>query len=289
MAVTRRGWLKEAEGRLEAAGVDPAGFEARQLLMAGTGLTRSDLAASPEADLGADALSRLEILLVRRLSREPLAHILGSQPFWTLDLTVTRDVLTPRADTETVVEAALEALEARFSASWKQAPIRLLDIATGSGAIALALLSELPEAAGVGTDISAAALDVARENARRHALSNRLDLVETSWADAITGPFDLVVCNPPYIASAVIDTLQPEVREYEPRLALDGGAAGLDPYRHLFSEARRLLTPGGTGVFEIGYDQGEAAVELARAAGAVRAVLRRDLGGNHRAVVFGFS
>lgn len=283
MAVTRRDWLKAAESRLEAAGVDPAGFEARQLLMSGAGLTRSDLTARPEGRLTEDDLSRLEILMVRRLSREPLSHILGSQPFWTLDLKVTRDVLTPRADTETIVDAALEAVSDR------NAPLRFLDIATGSGAIALALLSELPRARAVATDISPAALDIARENALRHGLSERLELVETSWADGLGGPFDLVVSNPPYIASAVIDTLEPEVREHEPRLALDGGRTGLDPYPNLFAEARRLLAPGGAGVFEIGYDQGSATLALARAAGASRAVLRADLGGNDRAVVFGFS
>lgn len=283
MAVTRRDWLKAASRQLEAAGVDDEAFEARQLLMAGAGLTRSELAARPEARLDANDLSRLEMLLVRRLSREPLPHILGSQPFWTLDLKVTRDVLTPRADTETIVEAALKAVTDR------NAPLRLLDIATGSGAIALALLSELPQARALATDISAAALGIARENALRHGLSNRLELTETSWADGIEGEFDLLVSNPPYIASAVIDTLEPEVRDHEPRLALDGGETGLDLYAHLFAKARRLLRPGGTGVFEIGYDQGPAALGLARAAGASRAALRTDLGGNDRAVVFGFS
>lgn len=166
------------------------------------------------------------------------------------------------------------------------APLEILDIATGSGAIALALLSELPNAHAVATDLSAPALAVARENAARNGLAKRITFIETSWADGVEHPFDLVVSNPPYIASAVIGTLEPEVKDFEPRLALDGGPDGLAPYPHLFAEARRLLKPGGTGVFEIGFDQGEAALALARMGGLQTAVLRRDLGGRDRAVVF---
>lgn len=222
---------------------------------------------------------RFDALITRRAAREPLSHIVGSVGFWTLDLIVTRDVLTPRPDTETVVEAALAAVPDR------SAPLEILDIATGSGAIALALLSELPRARAVATDLSPAALAVARENAARNALTDRITFMETCWADGVDGPFDLLVSNPPYIASAVIDTLEPEVRDHEPRMTLDGGPDGLGPYSHLFSEARRLLKPGATAVFEIGYDQGEAALALARAAGFESAVLRRDLGGNDRAIV----
>jgi release factor glutamine methyltransferase len=185
-----------------------------------------------------------------------------------------------RADTENLVRAALGAAPS--------GPFRVLDIGTGSGAIVLALLSERPGATGVATDISPAALAVARANAQAHGLEGRAEFVQTSWADGVEGAFDLVVSNPPYIASAVIAGLDAEVRDHEPHLALDGGPDGLGPYPHLFREARRLLGPRGTGVFEIGFDQGEAALELARAAGAERAELRRDFGGRDRAVVFGF-
>lgn len=226
----------------------------------------------------AEEAATFEALIARRERREPLSQILGTVGFWTLDLKVTADVLTPRADTETIVEAALGAVPDR------SAPVRVLDVATGSGAIVLALLSELPNASGVATDLSAAALAVARENAAMNGLSGRVSFVETSWADGVDGPFDLLVCNPPYIATGVIGTLEPEVRDHEPHLALDGGADGLGPYPHLFEEARRLLTPGGTAVFEIGYDQGEAATTLARNAGW-RAELMRDLAGRDRAVV----
>jgi release factor glutamine methyltransferase len=152
----------------------------------------------------------------------------------------------------------------------------------------LALLSELPNSTGIATDISTAALAVARQNADRIGLAGRLELRETSWADGVEGAFDLVVANPPYIASAVINTLEPEVRDHEPRLALDGGADGLQPYPRLLREARRLLRPGAIAVFEIGYDQGSAALTLASAAGAQDACLRQDLAGRDRALVVRF-
>jgi release factor glutamine methyltransferase len=277
--VTRAEAVRNAANQLAAAGLDDATDEARRLLEHASALSRAGLMAAMAEPLPDDEAVRLAAALARRANREPLSHIVGSVGFWTLDLMVTADVLTPRADTETLVEAALASLSDRA------APLRILDIATGSGAIALALLSELSGAHAVATDLSAAALDVARKNAAQNDLSDRIDFVETSWADGIDGSFDLVVCNPPYIASAIIDTLEPEVKTFEPRLALDGGADGLAPYPHLLAEARRLLAPRATAVFEIGYDQGVAVQALAQDAGFASS-LRRDLGGNDRAVVF---
>lgn len=283
-ALTWRDVLRTGAARLHGAGLgDEAEGDARRLLEAAGGLDGADLMARlngtiPEADA-----ARFDALIARRAQREPLSHIIGSVGFWTLDLIVTRDVLTPRPDTETIVEAALASVTDR------NAPLEILDIATGSGAIALALLSELPNARAVATDISAPALAVARENAVRNGLAKRITFIETSWADGLDGPFDLLVSNPPYIASAVIETLEPEVKEFEPRLALDGGADGLAPYAHLFAEAKRLLKPRGTGVFEIGFDQGDAVLALAQASCVRSAELRRDLGGRDRAVVFNCS
>lgn len=283
-ALNRREALHVGAARLRAAGLgDAAEGDARRLLESAGGLNGAGLMARLNELIPEAEAARFETLIARRATREPLSHIIGSVGFWTLDLNVTRDVLTPRPDTETVVEAALAAVRDR------NAPLGILDIATGSGAIALALLSELPNARAVATDLSAAALAVARDNAARNGLADRIRLVETSWTDGIDGPFDLVVSNPPYIASAVIDTLEAEVKDHEPRLALDGGPDGLAPYPHLFAEARRLLRPGGTGVFEIGFDQGEAALALARRSGMRNATLRRDLGGRDRAVVFNCS
>ncbi|MCH8489087.1 MAG: peptide chain release factor N(5)-glutamine methyltransferase [Oceanicaulis sp.] len=280
-ALSWREALRAGAARLREAGLgDDAEADARRLLESASRLEAASLIAQLNAPIPDQEAAHFDALIARRAAREPLSHITGSVGFWTLDLRVTRDVLTPRADTETVVETALA------SVSDRNAPLAILDIATGSGAIALALLSELPNARAVATDVSAAALAVARENAARNALSGRIEFIETSWADGVDVPFDLLVSNPPYIASAVIETLEPEVKDFEPRLALDGGPDGLVPYPHLFAEARRLLKSGGTGVFEIGYDQGEAALALAQAAGFENAMLRRDLGGNDRAVAF---
>lgn len=280
--MTRSDALHAAAARLAAAGVEDSRDEARRLLQHALDLTSAQMITGLSEAMTDQDAARFDAVLARRAAREPLSQILGRQGFWTLDLAVTADVLTPRADTETLVEAALAAFPER------EAPLRVLDIATGSGAILLAVLDERPRATGVGTDLSAAALAVAAENARRCALADRAAFVRTCWADGLTGQFDLVISNPPYIASAVIETLDPEVRDHEPRLALDGGPDGLGPYPHLFAEARRLLAPGGLAVFEIGYDQGEAALALAREAGAFQAVLRRDLAGRNRAVLVRF-
>lgn len=281
--MTRQEALRAAVARLKAAGLDDiAADDARQLLEQAAGLSRASLIANLTDAQPGDEAARFNALVARRERREPLSHILGSAGFWTLELKVSADVLTPRADTETLVEAALETVSDRTAA------LRLLDIGTGSGAIGLALLSELEGATAVLTDLSPAALDMARQNAALNELSDRVELVQTRWADGLEGPFDLVVSNPPYIASAVIDTLEPEVKTHEPRLALDGGETGLDPYPHLIAEAQRLLAPGGTAVLEIGFDQGEAVLALAGAAG-VDARLVRDLAGRNRAVVLRFT
>ncbi len=280
-APTWREALRAGAARLRDAGLsDEAEGDARRLLESAGGLEAASLMARLNEAIPEPEAARFDALIARRAQREPLSHIVGSVGFWTLDLMVTRDVLTPRADTETVVEAALAAVSDR------NGPLEILDIATGSGAIALALLSELPNARAVATDICAAALAVARDNAAHNRLADRITFIETRWADGVDSRFDLIVCNPPYIASAVIGTLEPEVKDHEPRLALDGGPDGLAPYPHLFAEARRLLNPGGTAVFEIGFDQGETALSLARANGVQDAALRRDLGGRDRALVF---
>lgn len=280
--MTRADALRRAAERLAAAGLEDAREEARRLLAAAGPLSSAQLITGLDDVQPGDEAERFVAFVDRRAAREPLSHILGTVGFWTLELEVSPDVLTPRPDTETVVEAALEAVSDR------SAPLRMLDIGTGSGAILLALLSELPNATGLATDISPAALAVARRNAERNGLGDRISFKQASWADGVEGPFDLVVSNPPYIASAVIETLEPEVKDHEPRLALDGGPDGLGPYPHLLAEAKRLLRPGGTAVFEIGFDQGPAALALARQAGVVDAGLRQDLAGRDRALLAPF-
>jgi release factor glutamine methyltransferase len=268
-----------ARARLEAAGVDSPVIDARLMLQAAAGASRSDIVTDPHRALTAEQTQTLETFLARREAREPVSHILGRKGFWTIELKVTPDVLTPRPETEVVVEFALknfpEAME-----------FRVLDLGTGSGAIILAILAERPAASGVGLDLSSAALEVARENAALLKLEDRLVLAESDWAEGQPDEaFDLVVSNPPYIAREVIDGLAPEVRDHEPRLALDGGEDGLDSYRILAPEALRVLKPGGLFALEIGFDQSEAVESLMLAAGAEGLWTLKDLSDKPRVVV----
>lgn len=270
---------RDAETRLADAGVDSARLDARLLVAHVLGIPPHRVVTHGEAPVDDDALGRLQDLVGRRAAREPMSQILGRREFWSLPFRVTRDTLTPRPDSETVVEAALAHVERRRGA-------RVLDIGTGTGCLLLALLSELPAATGVGTDVSAAALVVARGNADALGFADRATFVETTWAAGVDGPFDLVVSNPPYIPADEIATLDPEVARYEPRGALDGGADGLDAYRALAKALPSLLAAGGVVVFEIGADQAEDVREIVAAAGLSFVEQRRDLAGRPRALVF---
>lgn len=271
--------------RFEAAGIDSAALEARILTGAVLGLDLTGLIAQGLQQLGEDDAARLDALAQRRLAGEPLARILGTKEFWGLPLKLSADTLVPRADTETVVEAALGVLRAEGR---MREPLRIADLGTGSGAILLALLTELPAATGVGTDLSAAALDTARANARSAGLAARAQFLVSDYADGLSGPFDLIVSNPPYIRSADIPTLAPEVRDHDPHLALDGGLDGLDAYRRIAPQAAALLADGGLLVLEIGQGQDGAVSRLVTAAGlTVMGSVRADLAGIGRAVVAG--
>ena len=216
-------------------------------------------------------------MIARRLAGEPLSRIIGTQEFWSLTFELSPDTLDPRADTETLVEAALKSFG-------KNPPKRILDIGTGSGCILISLLHEWPDAVGVGTDLSAGALTTARRNAERNGVSGRAEFVETRWAAGIRGPFDLIVSNPPYICHDVIPNLDINVREYDPILALDGGADGLDAYRAIITETKTLLAPHGRVFFEIGYDQSESVMRLVENIDATPVRVIPDLGGNPRVV-----
>jgi len=269
---------KDAQTRLKAAGVDSPAIDARLLLEAAAGVTRVDVVTDPYREIPAEALQVLEGYVERRSRREPVARILGRKGFWKLMLAVTPDVLTPRPDTETLVDLALRAFPERMAFS-------VLDIGTGSGAILLAILAERPAAKGLGTDISDEALAVARDNAANLDLGGRAAFMRTSWADGLgDASFDLVVSNPPYIRSADIDVLDPEVKDHEPRLALDGGPDGLEAYRILAPEILRLLKPGGVFAVETGWDQAEQVKALFDAAGAEQTAVVRDLGDRDRVV-----
>jgi release factor glutamine methyltransferase len=267
-----------AKKRLEEAGLAGPVIDARLLVEAAAAATRTDIVTDPYRALTAEQEATLLDYLDRRVRREPVSHILGRKGFWKIMLQVTPDVLTPRPDTETVVEYVLRDFP-------EHAPWTVLDLGVGSGAILLSILAERPAAKGLGVDVSEEALAVARENAANLGLAGRTALLRGDWAFGLGDEtFDLVVSNPPYIASAVIETLEPEVRDHEPRLALEGGADGLDAYRALAPEILRVLKPGGRFAVEIGYDQKDAVEPLFREAGAEGVLTLRDLADRDRVV-----
>jgi release factor glutamine methyltransferase len=255
--------------------------DARLLIGQALRLDRSGLLAEEERNLDAREVDAISLLAARRLKREPVARILGRKEFWSLSLEVSPAVLVPRPDSETLIEAALDFV---VRGGLRMEALRILDIGTGSGALLLALLSELPNAVGTGTDISAPALAIARANAERHGLAARCAFVECDIAAALSGPFDLIVSNPPYVAHGDIATLEPEVRDYDPALALDGGIDGLDGYRAIANDARRLLAPGGRLIVELGAGQEPAVRPLFTDAGLTVGSARDDLAGIPRAL-----
>jgi release factor glutamine methyltransferase len=267
--------------RFKSGAIDSPELDARILVGAALGLDLTGMiAAATRADTAAEA-ARLEDFAGRRLKGEPVARILGSREFWGLPLQLSAATLVPRPDTETVVALALQMLRAGPGADRP----RIADLGTGSGAILLALLSELPDAVGVGTDISAAALRTASANARNLGLGRRAAFVACDYASALSGAFDLIVSNPPYIRSAEINDLASEVRDHDPLGALDGGSDGLDAYRALVPQAVRLLASGGGLALEVGHDQGADVKQLMAAAGlTLCGPPRTDLAGIPRAV-----
>jgi release factor glutamine methyltransferase len=263
------------------AGIEEAEADARLLLGHALRLDRTQMFSQADRQLDAREVATISALAARRLKHEPVSRIVGRKEFWSLPLDVSDAVLVPRPDTETVVEAALDFVEhdrLRLEA------LRLLDIGTGSGALLLALLTELKNAEGVATDISPDAIAVARGNAERLGLSPRCHFVVCDIAGGVTGPFDLIVSNPPYIAHADIAALEPEVRDFDPALALDGGIDGLNAYRAIASQAIHLLAPGGRLIVELGAKQEPAVRDLFGKAGLTVSGVRADLAGIPRAL-----
>lgn len=275
---------RRALGRIfRQAGLDSPEADARILLQHVLGLKHNELTAD-----GARAVSNGEIEMIRaaadrRLQREPVAYITGQKEFWSLPLKVTPATLVPRPETETVVSAALDVLAC---AGKSQAPLRIADVGTGSGALLLALLKELPQAFGVGVDISADAITVARENARKLGLAERAAFIVTDFCAALAPRSNLVVSNPPYLRTSELRDLAPEVREHEPRRALDGGEDGLRAYRAIAAQIGGVLAPGGTLVVEIGHTQAQM-VTAVFAEAKMRLVTApvRDLAGAERALI----
>jgi release factor glutamine methyltransferase len=268
--------------RFRTHAIDSAELDARILVGAALGLDLTGVIAAAGRLVTATEAAPLEDFARRRLTGEPVARILGTKEFWGLPLQLSTATLVPRPDTETVVELALEMSRA---APHPDHRFRIADIGTGSGAILLALLSELPDAYGLGTDISAAALRTAKTNAARLGFAPRADFVACDYAAALSGTFDLIVSNPPYIRSAEIADLATEVRDHDPHRALDGGTDGLDAYRALIPQAARLLAQHGALVVEVGHGQSGDIEGLMTAAGlTLERPPKADLAGIHRAV-----
>jgi release factor glutamine methyltransferase len=267
--------LRRGAARLAETGIDSPAREARLLVAHVLGLPPGAL---PDPDRAIDGPA-FDAVLARRAAREPMALIIGRQGFWTLDFAVSQATLIPRPDSETLIEAALAAFPVRGAVR------SILDLGTGTGCLLLAALSEFPLAWGLGVDLAEDAVRLAAANARANGLAARAGFLAGRWAAAISGRFDLILANPPYIESGSIPTLMPEVARFEPSRALDGGADGLDAYRVLLPAMSALLTRDGVAVLEIGSAQADEVTALARAAGFAAPVLRRDLGGHARAVV----
>jgi release factor glutamine methyltransferase len=267
---------------LEAAGMEHAALDARILVGHALGLGHAVLVASGGCLLTADERARLAAAAERRLRHEPVARIVETKEFWSLPFRVSAATLVPRPETELVVETALAAIDATGA---RTRALKVADLGTGTGALLLALLSELPNATGVGTDISGDALEVARENARHLRLDGRADFVTSDFGERLDGGFDLVVSNPPYVESGAIASLPPDVRDFDPRLALDGGPDGLAAYRAIAASAPRLLASGGRLVLEIGVGQATDVTGLLRTAGLNPDKVVADLNGIPRVVL----
>ncbi|MBV8474004.1 MAG: peptide chain release factor N(5)-glutamine methyltransferase [Hyphomicrobiales bacterium] len=277
-STTRARARQDLAERFRAAALDDPQREAALLVAAACGARLVALIAEPDAPLDA-AAAKLEAFAKRRESGEPLSRILGRREFWSLELAISPDVLDPRPDTETIVEAARRALRER-----RGEPLRILDLGVGSGALLCALLSELPAARGIGVDLSEAAARIARANVEALGLAARAQVQVGEWTAGLDGPFDLIVSNPPYIPTADLAGLAREVRDHDPRLALDGGADGLDAYRALAPEIARLLAPEGWFFLEVGVDQADAVKTIAVDAGLADVTTYRDLAGIERVV-----
>ena len=267
--------------RLRDAGHDSPELDARVLVGHALGMDHTALVAAAEQPLAPNAATDIARLAARRLAGEPIARIVGAKEFWGLSFIVTPAVLVPRPETETVVELALALIDQQGE---RTRALRIADLGTGSGAILLALLSELPNAGGIGTDIDAQALAVARRNAEALGLAARATFLCGDYGGALQGPFDLVVSNPPYIARRDIEGLAPEVRDHDPPHALDGGADGLAAYRAIAADAPRLLAPSGRLVVEIGAGQQRDCERTLIQGGLAIDAVRHDLSGLARAV-----
>ena len=263
------------------AGLETAELDARILIGHALRLSHTQLAAASQRMPSVDECELVAVLAARRLQGEPVARIVGEKEFWGLALRLSPETLVPRPDSEAVVEAALKAIGRR------ERPMLLADLGTGSGALLLALLREIPQAFGIGTDLSLGALATARANAVRLGVSAQASFVACDYALALAGPFDCIVCNPPYIATRDLATLSPDVRDHDPRLALDGGPDGLDGYRTIAADVPPLLAPSGILVVELGAGLSDVVSAIMNVGGLMPdGPAQLDLTGIERALAF---
>ncbi len=269
--------------RLTDAGMADPLTDTRLLIGEVIGFSLTDFVLNGARPVSEEEMAQIEAMIARREHGEPVHRILGHREFYGLDFMLSRGTLEPRPDTEVLVDALLPHVKRIIA---KTGAARILDMGTGTGAICLALLQQCPEATGVGSDISTDALETARKNAQRHGLDTRFEAVESHWFAQISGRFDIIVSNPPYIKTAVIETLDRDVRKFDPMQALDGGKDGLSPYRSIAEKAVDFLNEDGVIGVEIGYDQkvDVAAIFASNAYGCIEAI--RDYGGNDRAMIF---
>lgn len=277
MSLSLREAHSDAVKQLKEAGVAEPFLDARLLLVSLFEDDREILFREPERTLTAQEEIQFCKYITRRVNREPVSHILGLREFWSLEFVVTSDVLDPRPDSETLIEAVLQQLNEGFSG-------RILDLGTGSGCLLLTLLTELPECLGVAVDQSTAALKVADKNTRRLCLQDRCELLHSHWFEKVQGRFDVIVSNPPYIETETVKELEPEVIQFEPHAALDGGTDGLNCYREIISSVSNFLRPDGYLIFEVGIGQAEAVASLLKGANFSEIRIHNDLASVGRCV-----
>lgn len=263
--------------RFREAGLDTPDVDARALLIAATGFTHTDLITRSRETLPAEILERLAGYAARRVAGEPVDHILGYREFYGRRFNINKDVLSPRPETEMLIDTALEILKTKPKA-------RIVDLGTGSGAIIISILAEAEHVQGVAVDVSEAALEVAKQNAIAHNIDTRLTVLQGSWFTPVSGQFDIILSNPPYITAAAMTDLDMEVKGFDPDIALRGGDDGLAAYRDIIQSAAGYLRPDGVLLFEIGYDQGKSVSEILTVAGFTYISVHKDLAGHDRMI-----
>jgi len=279
-ALTLAEALRRATADLATAGIEGPGNDARLLISAALGLSAAQVLARPERPLRPEEVKSFGRLIARRVAREPVSRILGEREFYGRSFGISPATLDPRPDSETLIDATLKlvALE-----GWPSCALRILDVGTGSGCLLLTLLAELPGAFGVGTDVSVAALETARANAVRLGLVRSAGFLAGDLVDAVRGPFDILISNPPYIPTSEIAQVEPEVREHDPLVALDGGADGVAFFRRLSAQVEEIV-PDGWIVLETGHNQADAVATLLAAQGLRKISVQRDVTGRRRCV-----